>query len=69
MKITPSPTSRRFDRRLTTATGEELTEAYIVGALLASGSFANRPTVEAEIEALFGLLEQVFDKLKEKRAA
>jgi len=45
MKITPSPDGRRFDRRLTTSTGEELTEAYIVGALLASGSFANRPSL------------------------
>jgi hypothetical protein len=34
-----------------------------------TGRRYDRPQVEAEIEALFGLLEQVFDKLKEKRAA
>jgi DNA-binding transcriptional regulator WhiA len=68
MKITPASDGRRFFRHLTTSTGEQVSEAYLIGALLASGSFAHRPQVEAEVESLFDLLTQIFDKLKERAA-
>lgn len=59
MHIIPSPDGRRYDRRLSTSTGEQVTEACLIGCLLASGSFANRPIVEREVEALFNLLGQI----------
>jgi hypothetical protein len=68
MHIIPSPDGRRYFRHLTTSTGEMVSESYLIGALLASGSFANRPQVEAEVEALFDLLSQIFPKLKERAA-
>lgn len=57
MHIISSPDGRRYGRRLATSTGEAITEAYVIGALLASGSFANRPIVEREVEALFDSVE------------
>lgn len=59
----------RGHRALVAATGERISEEHLVQTLLATGSFANRPSVEREVSQLFGVLEDISQYLKEKRNA
>jgi hypothetical protein len=56
-----TPENKYESRILKLSTGEFVTEKQIVDTLLPSGSFANRKSVEAEVENLFTLIAAIVD--------
>jgi len=65
MHIIESPV--RGHRALASRTGERITEEHLVQTMLATGSFANRRSVEGEVSQLFDFFAEVGQRLREKR--
>lgn len=60
------PGERPRDRSIVLSTGERLTLGQLVDYFLPTGSFAHRPSVEAELTSVLDVLALVYARLQGK---